>query len=122
MADDEDGVFGGDATPQRCQWARSLARLADPVLQGFQLLGVLNAGLVVGDGGGGRVVHADKATVDSASCIGLVGHINGYLLNEGVALLSDDLDGRVGLTGLRLGLSVGYLFYSRMMTSGQLPS
>ena len=119
-------------------WIGSLARLADPVLQGFQLLGVFMAGLVVGDDGGGdgrerksfggrisisgglgqftgggSVVHGDKATVGSASSIGLVGHINGYFLNEGVALLSDDLDtvdvlcddldGGFGLTGLRLG-------------------
>ncbi len=42
--------------------------------------------------GGGSVVQADKATVDSASSIGLDGNINGDLLNEGVALFSDDLD------------------------------
>ncbi len=94
-----------------------LARLADPFLQGLQLLGVFMAGLVVGDDGGGNgrerksfggrisiagglgqltgggsVVQADKATVDSASSIGLSGNINGYPLNEGVALFSDDLD------------------------------
>lgn len=32
----------------------SLSRLADPVLQGLQLLGVFMAGLVVGDDGGGN--------------------------------------------------------------------
>ena len=98
-------------------WVGSLARLADPVLQGFQLLGVFMAGLVVGDDGGGNgrerksfggririsggcgqltgggsVVQADKATVDSASSIGLIGHIDGNLLDDGFALLPDDLD------------------------------
>ena len=57
-------------------------------------------------------MQADKATVDSASSIGLDGNINGDLLDEGVALFSDDLDavdvlgddpdGGFGLPGLRL--------------------
>ena len=60
--------------------------------------------------GGGSVVQAHKATVDRASSIGLNGHIDGDLLDDGVALLaddahavdvlSDDLDG-----GLRLPLA-----------------
>ena len=119
--------------------ADSLARLPDPVLKCLQLLGVFMAGLVVGDDGGGNgrerksfggrisisegcgqltgggsVVQADKATADSASSIGLDGNINGDLLDEGVALFSDDLDavdvlgddlnGGLRLPGLRLGL------------------
>ena len=121
--------------------ADSLARLADPILQGLQLLSVFVAGLVVGDDGGGNgrerksfggrisisgglgqftgggsVVQADKATEDSASSIGLDGDINGYLLDEGVALFSDDLnaidvlgdnlDGGLRLPGLQLGLGL----------------
>lgn len=42
--------------------------------------------------GGGSVVQAHKATVDSASSIGLNGHIDGDLLDDGVALLADDAD------------------------------
>ena len=42
--------------------------------------------------GGGSVVQAHKATVDSASSIGLNGHIDGNLLDDGVALLADDAD------------------------------
>ena len=58
--------------------------------------------------GGGSVVQAHKATVDSASSIGLNRHIDGNLLDDGVALLADDadavdvlrddLDGGLGLT------------------------
>ena len=57
--------------------------------------------------GGGSVVQAHKATVDSASSIGLNGDIDGNLLDDGVALLAhdadavdvlgDDLDGGLGL-------------------------
>ena len=111
------GSSGGYGAAALLKLARSLARLANPVLQGLQLLGVFMAGLVVGDDsggngrerksfggrisisggcgqltGGGSVVQADKATVDSASSIGLNGDINGHLLDEGVALFSDDLD------------------------------
>lgn len=88
----------------------------NPRLQRPQLLGVFVAGLVVGsdgsgDGrernarggrisssgglgltGGGSVVQAHKAAVDSTSSIGLDGHIDGNLLDDRVALLSDDLD------------------------------
>jgi hypothetical protein len=101
------------------------------------LLGVLVAGLVVGgngsgDGrernacggrisisgglgqftGGGSVVQAHKATVDSASSIGLNGHIDGNLLDDGVALLADDADAVDVLGddldgGLRLPLADG---------------
>lgn len=142
LTDDEDGVFGGVMQRRSAaDRAESLARLADPVLQGLQLLGVFMAGLVIGDDGGGNgrerksfggrisisgglgqlagggsVVQADKATVDSASSIGLDGNINGDLLNEGVALFSDDLDavdvlgddldGGFGLTDLQLGLGL----------------
>ena len=133
------GVRCNGAALPKLAW--SLACLADPVLQGFQLLGVFMAGLVVGDDGGGdgrerksfggririsgglgqptgggSVVQADKATVDSASSIGLDGNINGYLLDEGVALFSDDLDavdvlgdnldGGFGLLDLHLGLGL----------------
>lgn len=108
----------------------------EPPLQRPQLLGVFVAGLVVGgngfgDGrernacgsririsgglgqltGCGSVVQAHKATVDSASSIGLNGDINRNLLDDGLALfadnaeavdvLGDDLDG-----GLRLPLTV----------------
>ena len=91
--------------------------LPDPHLQRLQLLGVLVAGLVVGgdgfgDGrernacggrisisgglgqftGGGSVVQAHKATVDRASSIGLNWHIDGNLLDDGVALFADDAD------------------------------
>ena len=62
--------------------------------------------------GGGIVVQAHKATVDSASSIGLNGHIDGNLLDDGFAhladdadavdVLGDDLDG-----GLRLPLADG---------------
>ena len=107
--------------------------LIDPRLQRPQLLDVFVAGLVVGgngsgDGrecnacggrisisgglgqltGSGSVVQAHKATVDSASSIGLNGHIDGNLLDDGFALLADDadavdvlrddLDGGLGLT------------------------
>lgn len=112
-------------------------RPPSPLLQRPQLLGVFVAGLVVGgkgsgDGrernacgdrisisgglgqltGGGSVVQAHKAMVDSASSIGLNGHIDGNLLDDGFALLAndadavdvlgDDLDG-----GLRLTLADG---------------
>ena len=42
--------------------------------------------------GGGSVVQAHKATVDSASSIDLNGHIDGNILEYGVALLADDAD------------------------------
>lgn len=42
--------------------------------------------------GGGSVVQAHKAMIDSASSIGLNGHIDGNLLDDGVALLADDAD------------------------------
>lgn len=42
--------------------------------------------------GGGSLVQAHKATVDSASSIGLNGHIDGNFLDDGVALLADDAD------------------------------
>ena len=86
---------------------RGGSHLSDPRLQRPQLLGVFVAGLVVGgdsscdgrernacggrisiSGGfgqitnGGSVVQAHKATVDSASNIGLNGHIDGYLLDD----------------------------------------
>ena len=54
LADDEDGVFWGGGAESVPIGAGSLARLADPVLQGLQLLGVFMAGLVVGDDGGGN--------------------------------------------------------------------
>ena len=53
LADDEDGVFwGGCSAAALPRLAGSLARLANPVLQGLQLLGVFMAGLVVADDGG----------------------------------------------------------------------
>ena len=62
--------------------------------------------------GGGSVVQAHKATVDSASSIGLNGHIDGNLLDDGVALLADDADAVDVLGdnldgGLRLSLADG---------------
>ncbi len=91
--------------------------LPNPHLQRPQLLGILVAGsVVVGDGSGdgrerkacggrisisgglgqftcgGSVVQAHKATVDSASSIGLNGHIDGDLFDDGVALFADDAD------------------------------
>src|SRR5690606_16341662 len=42
--------------------------------------------------GGGSVVQAHKATVDSASSIGLNGHIDDNLPDDGVAFLADDAD------------------------------
>jgi hypothetical protein len=57
-------------------------------------------------------VQTHKATVDSASSIGLNGHIDGNLLDDGVALLADDADA-VGVLGddldggLRLPLTDG---------------
>lgn len=112
-------------------------RLRDPHLQRPQLLGVFVAGLVVGGNGlgdgrernacGGRisisgglgqltgcgsVVQAHKATVDRASSIGLNGHIDGNLLDDGFALLADDADAVDVLGddldgGLRLPLAGG---------------
>jgi hypothetical protein len=101
------------------------------------LLGVFVAGLIVGGNGsgddrernacggrisisgglgqftgGGSVVQAHKATVDSASSIGLNGHIDGNLLDDGFALLADDADAVDVLGddldgGLRLPLAGG---------------
>ena len=107
-------ISGSLASPQVLLGSH---RLRDPRLQRPQLLGVLVAGLVVGGKGsgdgrernacggrisisgglgqltsGGSVVQAHKATVDSASSIGLNGHIDGNLLEDGVALLADDAD------------------------------
>lgn len=91
--------------------------LPDPLLQRPQLLGVFVTGLVVGgkgsgdgrernacggririSGGGGQlacggsVVQAHKATVDSASSIGLSRDIDRNLLDDGVAFLSHEAD------------------------------
>lgn len=62
--------------------------------------------------GGGSVVQAHKATVDRASSVGLNGHIDGNLLDDGVALLADDADAVDVLGddldgGLRLPLTDG---------------
>lgn len=111
--------------------------LANPPLQRPQLLGCRVAGLVVGgdgsgDGrernaggdrisisgvlgqftGGGSVVLAHKATVDSASSIGLNGDLDGNILDDGFALLADDVDAVDVLGddldgGLRLPLADG---------------
>ena len=125
------GIDGQTGSPD------TSCHLPDPYLQRPQLLGVFVAGLVVGgngsgDGrernacggrisisggfgqltGGGSVVQAHKATVDSASSIGLNGHIDGNLLDDGVALLADDSDAVDVLGddldgGLRLPLTDG---------------
>jgi hypothetical protein len=57
-------------------------------------------------------VQAHKTTVDSASSIGLYGHIDGNLLDGGVALRADDADAVDVLGdnldgGLRLPLADG---------------
>lgn len=115
---------------------RGCPRFRDPRLQRPQLLCVLVAGLVGGDGsgdgrernacggrisissglgqltGGGSVVQAHKAEVDSASSVGLNGDIDRNLLDDGFALLSDDADAVDVLGddldgGLRLPLADG---------------
>ena len=123
-------------------------RPPSPLLQRPQLLGVFVAGLVVGgkgsgDGrernacggrisisgglgqltGGGSVVQAHKATVDSASSIGLNGHIDGNLLDDGVALLADDADAVDVLGddldgGLRLPLADGGDLHGLLLDDG----
>ncbi len=77
--------------------------------------------------GGGSVVQAHKATVDSASSIGLYGDIDGNLLDDGVALLADDadagdvlgddLDGGLGLTLAHCGGLQALLVESRAKLS-----
>src|SRR5690606_5340208 len=62
--------------------------------------------------GGGSVVLAHKATVDSASSIGLNGDLDGNILDDGFALLADDVDAVDVLGddldgGLRLPLADG---------------
>ena len=131
---------------------RARCHLPDPLLQRPQFLGVFVAGLVVGgdsggDGrerkpcggrisisgglgqltGGGSVVQAHKATVDSASSVGLNGDIDGNLLDDGVALLADDadavdvlgddLDGGLGLTLAHCGGLQALLVESRAKLS-----
>jgi hypothetical protein len=56
--------------------------------------------------GGGSVVQAHKATVDSASSIGLGWNIDGNLLDDGLALLADDAN-PVNVLGDKLNRGFG---------------
>src|SRR6218665_881863 len=123
----------------------------NPHLQRPQLLGVFMAGLVVGGEGlgdgrerkacggristsgglgqftcGGSVVQAHKATVDSASSVGLNGDIDRNLLDDGVALLTDDADAVDVLGddlggGLRLTLADGGGLLALLLDGGVPP-